>query len=104
MKKRLERVYINLYIAHSPREKNVLPNYLIEHTEAVMKQAAILSKSFDPFSMAEIGALIHDQGKKSDDFQAYIQTENKIRGSVKHAIGGALTLRKWMKRVGLFPD
>jgi len=92
-----------LYIAHSQPEKHIPPHYLNDHTEAVMNQAAIFSKSFDPFSMGGIGGLMHDQGKKSDAFQAYIQSENKVRGSVKHAIGGALVLRDMEEMGGIIP-
>lgn len=81
-----------MYIAHSPPEKGLKPNYLSDHTKRVMKQAMLFTKTFDHYSISEISALLHDQGKKSVAFQEYINQEEKVRGSVRHAMGGALAL------------
>lgn len=81
-----------MYIAHSPPEKNIKPNYLNDHTESVMKQATLFANNFDPFGLAKVSALMHDQGKKSDSFQEYINSKSKVRGSVLHAVGGMSTL------------
>lgn len=81
-----------MYIAHSPPNKGEDPHYLSEHTSEVVRMAIEFSESFDPLSIAQVGALMHDQGKKSDEFQEYIQSDSKERGRVKHAIGGAIVL------------
>lgn len=81
-----------MYIAHSSPDDHTLPHFLKAHTDGVVKRAAAFSERFDPFGMAHVGALMHDQGKKSAAFQTYIQSENKVRGNVKHALGGAVVL------------
>lgn len=69
------------------------PHYLSDHTSEVIDLAVSFAKTFDHYSISEISALLHDQGKKSDAFQEYINSEKKIRGSVRHAMGGALALK-----------
>lgn len=81
-----------MYIAHTSPNKNFPPHWLSDHTDEVVKIAVEFAEDFDPFFITRVGALMHDQGKKSDEFQAYIQSVWKVRGSVKHALGGAIAL------------
>lgn len=54
--------------------------------------AGELAKSFEPEyqDIAYAAAVLHDIGKASDDFQQYLLQDQGNRGSVRHAIHGAL--------------
>lgn len=86
-----------MYVAHSPMNKDTPPHLLIDHTKEVMRLVNEFVQTFDSFSIGEVSALMHDQGKKSDAFQRYIMSQNKVRGTVKHAMGGALSLQEISK-------
>jgi CRISPR-associated endonuclease/helicase Cas3 len=81
-----------MYIAHSSPDSKKPHHSLKAHTKEVMGMVTRFTERFDPFTIALVSALMHDQGKKSKPFRVYIQSVNKTRGSVQHAIGGAIAL------------
>lgn len=68
-----------MYIAHSSPNEIDPPHSLQAHTESVGKLTVDFSKCFDPFAMAQVAAIMHDQGKKSEAFRTYIESPNKVR-------------------------
>lgn len=80
------------YIAHAPISKDQEPHYLDAHTKGTYVRARRFSRSFDPYGIAAMAAIAHDLGKKSAPYVQYMNSDHKIRGSVKHAIGGSLVL------------
>ena len=81
-----------MIIAHSSPDGRKPPQSLEKHTIGVLARALKFSNSFDPYGITAISAIAHDLGKITDEFQKYIRSENKQRGSVKHALGGTLIL------------
>lgn len=80
------------YIAHLSETENREPHYLDEHIRGTYFQVRRFSHSFDPYGITAIAAIAHDLGKKSSAFVQYLKADKKIRGSVQHAIGGAIAL------------
>lgn len=80
------------YIAHAPIFKGQEPHSLDEHIRGAYYLARRFSHSFDPYGITAIALITHDLGKKSPPFFRYITSEPKIRGSVKHALGGSIVL------------
>lgn len=93
-----------MYIAHSSPNEIDPPHSLQAHTESVGKLTVDFSKCFDPFAMAQVAAIMHDQGKKSEAFRTYIESPNKVRGKVKHAAGGAIALNNLQNQNPLIID
>lgn len=83
-----------MFIAHSSPDGIKRPHSLEEHTKGVLERSLTFSHSFDPYGITATAALAHDLGKKTGDFQAYIQSKKTKRGSVKHALGGTFVLNK----------
>lgn len=81
-----------MIIAHSSPNDKKLPQSLKDHTKGVLERSLQFSRSFDPYGITAASALAHDLGKMTKEFQAYIQSENPQRGSVKHALGGTIVL------------
>ncbi|MFX3629260.1 MAG: CRISPR-associated helicase Cas3' [Ectobacillus sp.] len=81
-----------MYIAHSSPDGKKQPQSLEHHTNGVFERSVVYSCSFDPYGITPIAALAHDLGKMTKEFQAYIQSDNPKKGSVKHALGGTLVL------------
>ncbi len=71
---------------------------LDDHLQFVGNQAKIYAQSFDSTDFTEIAARLHDIGKATDDFQAYIRNPYGKRGTVQHALPGASLV--WQKRLG----
>lgn len=80
------------YIAHSPISEDQEPHDLERHIRGTYFRSRRYSRSFDPYGITAIAAIAHDLGKKSQPFVQYISSEQKVRGSVKHAIGGSIVL------------
>lgn len=83
-----------MYIAHFDSDGKLEPHYLDDHTNETITLVSTFTKSFDPFAIGIISALLHDLGKKSDAFIAYTNDPKRVRGSIKHALGGALVLQE----------
>lgn len=83
-----------LIIAHSSPDGKKVPQSLEDHTEGVMKKAIEFSQSFDPFGITAVAALAHDLGKKTQEFQDYIRSDDPKRGTVRHALGGTMVLNE----------
>lgn len=77
-------------IAHRAPEKE--DHTLEKHIEGVLHYGLKHANSFDPYGITAIAAIAHDLGKKTNEFQHYIRSDTKVRGTVKHALGGSLTL------------
>ncbi|MDL5039813.1 CRISPR-associated helicase Cas3' [Heyndrickxia coagulans] len=69
-----------------------------EHMKGTYFQARRFSHTFDRYGITAIAAIAHDLGKKSGAFVQYLKADKKIRGSVQHAIGGAIALHDIMQR------
>lgn len=80
------------YIAHSPVARDQEPHDLDVHIKGTYFRARRFSRSFDPYGITGIAVIAHDLGKKSLPYVQYIASDKKIRGSVKHAIGGSIVL------------
>ncbi|KEF36214.1 CRISPR-associated helicase, Cas3 family [Schinkia azotoformans MEV2011] len=63
-----------------------------EHIRGTYFQARRFSHTFDRYGITAIAAIAHDLGKKSAPFVQYLKADVKARGSVQHAIGGAIAL------------
>ncbi|WP_332697525.1 CRISPR-associated endonuclease Cas3'' [Halalkalibacter lacteus] len=83
-----------MFIAHSAPNERIRPHSLEDHTRGVLERSLVYSRSFDPFGITAVAALAHDLGKKTKEFQSYIQSNSGIRGSVKHALGGTILLQE----------
>lgn len=81
-------------IAHFDHDKEQEPHLLKEHIEEMLDSIKKYSLPTDIYFIAVVCALLHDVGKKSLAFQAYVRNPNGKRGSVKHAIGGAFAIKQ----------
>ncbi|RXZ77504.1 CRISPR-associated helicase Cas3' [Paenibacillaceae bacterium] len=62
------------------------------HVRGTYFRARRFSRSFDPYGITVIAVIAHDLGKKSPPYMQYINSPRKVRGSVKHALGGSIVL------------
>lgn len=61
-----------------------------EHCTKVAELAAVYGKEIGLETICYIAGLLHDSGKRCDDFDGYIRKENKIRrGEIDHSYAGA---------------
>ncbi len=76
--------------AHTPNREQRWHS-LKEHLEAVSCLAGGFAQAFGTPSLGKALALLHDLGKATKDFQAYLQVaaEGKRANSVPHAVWGA---------------
>lgn len=88
-------------IAHFDHDKEQEPHLLDEHTGEMIKSLKQFSLPWDIYFMAVVCVILHDVGKKSLAFQAYVQDPNGKRGAVKHAIGGAYVLNLQSNQLSL---
>ncbi len=79
-------------IAHYNNNHPDAPHTLSNHLRSLTHLTEEFTFSFDPKKISSIVALIHDIGKSHPDFQLYVQQSNARKGSVKHALPGALLL------------
>lgn len=77
-------------IAHFDARAAQPPHPLSEHLSSTADLASDFAASFNGSELASIVASAHDAGKSHPDFQKYIQNPNGRRGSVKHALPGAM--------------
>lgn len=77
------------YIAHR-NDDNTIFHTLSDHIHGVEEFSLSLCnfEVYDP--ILRLASLLHDMGKYSTEFQNYIRDKNGKRGSVKHAIWGAV--------------
>ncbi len=70
---------------------------LKEHCEAVAAHASHMGEGLGLGNMFRLCGLLHDLGKASPAFQAYLQTgDPSLRGTVVHApLGAVFALRRW---------
>lgn len=80
------------YIAHYSASEGQKAHDLDAHIRGMYFRARRFSRSFDPYGITAIAVISHDLGKKSPQFQHYITSDIKIRGVIKHAIGGSIVL------------
>jgi CRISPR-associated endonuclease/helicase Cas3 len=83
-----------LFVAHSSPDGKKGGQSLEDHTQGVLERSKEYSQSFDPFGITAAAAFAHDLGKRTKEFQDYIQSDNPQRGSVKHALGGTIVLNE----------
>jgi len=93
------------YAAHTPRDAkdpNAPWHELLEHLEAVARDAAIHAAKFDAAEIARWAGLLHDAGKFSAAFQDYLWrahvadrdgTTKPEKGKVDHSSTGAVIAR-----------
>lgn len=80
------------FIAHYDHENKKPPHYLSEHVAEMIDYLERFSLPAPIDVLTKISIILHDVGKKSHQFQAYVQSSEGKRGSVKHAVGGAYAL------------
>ena len=74
--------------AHSlPDQPHELWEKLLEHSEAVASLAALFAKPLGWSTLARVAGLLHDIGKLSPEFQAYIRGDRESGGD--HSTAGA---------------
>lgn len=81
-----------MYIAHFDHKKIKQPHYLKEHVEGMLRIVNDFDLNFDYYNIIKSAVILHDVGKKSSTFQEYVKSQDKRRGSIQHAIGGAFAL------------
>lgn len=103
----------NRFIAHF-REKDEQPQYLWDHLSQVSAFAGQFATKIGLKESGEILGLLHDLGKASKEFQAYIQSANGMidpdsddysdpkakKGKVDHSSAGAQTIYKVLYNKG----
>lgn len=83
------------YLAHYDGVKQT--QLLKEHILGTSKLAAKEGERIGIAHIVQIIALLHDCGKYSDSFQAYIRQETDINGKINHTSAGAQVLESFCK-------
>ncbi|MGN0611062.1 MAG: CRISPR-associated helicase Cas3' [Ruminiclostridium sp.] len=72
-----------------------------EHCKKVADLAAVYGKEIGLENTCYIAGLLHDSGKRCDDFDGYIRKENKIRrGEIDHSYAGAKYIIDFVMQIG----
>ncbi|MEX2501114.1 MAG: CRISPR-associated endonuclease Cas3'', partial [Trueperaceae bacterium] len=97
-------------VAHSPpSDRPDEWHRLDDHLDGVAELARRFASAFRAEAQADLVARLHDLGKATDAFQAYIRVSWRAReegrppprrGSAPHAIHGALLLWRWLGSAG----
>lgn len=72
-----------------------------EHCTKVAELAAVYGKEIGLATICFIAGLLHDSGKRCNDFDGYIRKENKIRrGEIDHSYAGAKYIIDFILQIG----
>ena len=95
------------HIAHIRFDKNNTVNSgpvietVDEHCMKVAELAYVYAKAIGLETVCFIAGLLHDSGKRCNDFDGYILNENKIkRGDIDHSYAGAKYIIEFVKSTG----
>lgn len=87
------------FIAHYDHKNERTPHYLHEHVEEMLTYLKQFSLPEPVYQLAKISIILHDLGKKTLQFQSYVQDPKGKKGKVKHSVGGAYALYQNTERL-----
>lgn len=94
MKFTLKVVY-TMFVVHSSSDKNRPHHLMLDHNSEMKAYIEGSFAKYDPFGITQLSNYLHDVGKLTAKNQAILTSENAKRGSVIHAIGGAVVLQDY---------